>query len=122
MKVNYKIIEYRPEREWISVEFTHPDRPNEPWTRQFHFPDFGREKLIEQLQAMASGIAGSWTRIPDHPGELTIPTPGSSMSSQSCICLMSQTLNMNLSPIGMNGRRIYCPAKSHPQRSRQSRG
>ena len=76
MKVNYKIIEYRPEREWISVEFTHPDRPNEPWTRQFHFPDFGREKLIEQLQAMASGIAGSWTRIPDHPGELTIPDSG----------------------------------------------
>ena len=39
-------------------------------------PDFGREKLIEQLQAMASGIAGSWTRIPDHPGELTIPDSG----------------------------------------------
>ena len=76
MKVKYKVLDYRPEYEWISVEFTHPDRPDEPWVRQFNFPDFSREKLIEHLRAIASGIAGSWGRAPDHPINLTIPDAG----------------------------------------------
>ena len=76
MKVNYKVLEYLPESEWIAVEFTHPDRPDDKWVRQFEFPDFHREKLIDHLQAVASRIAGSWTRIPDHPAELSIPETG----------------------------------------------
>ena len=72
MKVNYKVLDYRPEYEWISVEFTHPDRPDEPWVRQFNFPTLAKEKLIDHLRAIASGIAGSWDRAqplckPDHP-------------------------------------------------------
>ena len=76
MKVNYKIVSYRPEHEWIEVEFTHPDRPNDPWVRRFSFPDFSREKLVDHLRAVASSIAGSWSRIPDHSAELSIPETG----------------------------------------------
>lgn len=73
MRVKYKVLEYRPEVEWIAVEFTHPDRPDEPWVKQFTFPDFNKEKLMDQIRAVASRIAGSWDRIPNHPTELTIP-------------------------------------------------
>jgi len=77
MKVKYKVIDYRPEVEWIAVEFTHPDQPDVVWTQQFSFPDFTRkEKLIDHLRAVASRIAGSWTRIPDHPESLVIPESG----------------------------------------------
>jgi hypothetical protein len=77
MKVKYKVLDYRPEAEWIAVEFfdeANPDR--EPWVQQFVFPDFSRDKLTEQLRAIASRFAGSWTRIPDHPAELSIPETG----------------------------------------------
>ena len=77
MKVKYKVIDYRPEVEWIAVEFTHPDKPDEVWTQQFSFPDFGKEKLTDHIRAVASRIAGSWTRVPDHPKQLTIPESGS---------------------------------------------
>lgn len=77
MKVKYKVIEYLPEAEWIAVEFTHPDKPDEVWIKQFEFPDFTRkEKLIDHLRAVASRIAGSWTRIPEHPESLVIPESG----------------------------------------------
>ena len=76
MKVKYKVLEYLPQQEWIAVEFTHPDRPDEKWVKQFEFPDFHKEKLIEQISAIASRIAGSWERIPDHPAQLTIPEEG----------------------------------------------
>ena len=76
MKVKYKVLDYRPEAEWIAVEFTHPDKPDEPWVEQFMFPDFSREKLIDHIRAVASRIAGSWTRIPNHPAKLTIPETG----------------------------------------------
>lgn len=77
MKVKYKVLHYRPEAEWISVEFWDADNPEaEPWCHSFEFPDFSREKLIDQLRAVASRFAGSWTRIPDHPTELTIPEEG----------------------------------------------
>lgn len=76
MKVTYKVVDYRPEVEWIAIEFTHSDRPDEPWTEQFAFPDFTREKLIDHIRAVASRVAGSWTRISDHPAELSIPETG----------------------------------------------
>lgn len=76
MKVNYKVLDYRPEAEWIAVEFTHPDKPDEPWVEQFLFPDFSKEKLLDHIQALASRIAGSWTRISGHPAKLTIPETG----------------------------------------------
>lgn len=76
MKVKYKVLEYLPESEWIAVEFTHPDRPDDRWVRQFEFPDFSREKLIDHIHAVASRIAGSWSRIPGHPAELSIPETG----------------------------------------------
>ena len=76
MKVNYKVVGYRPDYEWIEVEFTHPDQPDQTWVRRFNFPDFSRDKLIEQIRAIASGIAGSWTRIPEHSAELSIPEAG----------------------------------------------
>ena len=76
MKVKYKVLEYLPQSEWIAVEFTHPDRPDDRWVRQFEFPDFGREKLIDHIHAVASRIAGSWSRIPNHPAELSIPEAG----------------------------------------------
>lgn len=77
MKVKYKVLDYRPEAEWIAVEFTDSDNPNaEPWVEQFVFPDFSKEKLTEQLRAIASRFAGSWTRIPNHPSELSIPETG----------------------------------------------
>ena len=77
MKVKYKVVDYRPDAEWIAVEFTDPDRPDmDPWIKQFTFPDFSREKLIDHLHAIASQFAGSWTRIPDHATELTIPEEG----------------------------------------------
>ncbi len=76
MKVKYKVLEYLPLQEWIAVEFTHPDRPDEKWVKQFEFPDFHKDKLIEQISAIASRIAGSWERIPTHPIALTIPEEG----------------------------------------------
>lgn len=77
MKVNYKVLEYIPEAEWIAVEFTHPDRPDEQWVKQFEFPDFTRaEKLMDHIRAVASRIAGQWERIPDHPAQLVIPETG----------------------------------------------
>jgi hypothetical protein len=76
MKVKYRVIDYRPQHEWISVEFTHPDRPEEPWVREFSFPDFSKEKLVDHLTAVAAGIAGTWARIPNHPAELPIPNSG----------------------------------------------
>ena len=42
MKVNYKVVGYRPDYEWIEVEFTHPDQPDQAWVRRFNFPDFSR--------------------------------------------------------------------------------
>lgn len=76
MKVTYKVVDYRPEVEWIAVEFTHADRPDEPWTQQFSFPDFTKEKLIDHIRAVASRVAGAWNRIEQHPAELTIPETG----------------------------------------------
>lgn len=76
MKVTYKVVDYRPESEWIAVEFTHADNPDDKWVRQFEFPDFTKEKLIDHIRAVASRVAGSWTRIPNHPQELTIPETG----------------------------------------------
>lgn len=77
MKVKYKVLDYRPEAEWIAVEFFDEENPDrEPWVEQFVFPDFSRDKLIEQLRAIASRFAGSWSRIPGHPSELTIPETG----------------------------------------------
>lgn len=77
MKVKYKVLEYLPEAEWIAIEFTHPDRPDEKWVKQFEFPDFTRkEKLEDQIRAVASRIAGAWTRIPEHPAKLVIPETG----------------------------------------------
>lgn len=77
MKVKYKVIDYVPEAEWIAVEFTHPDHPDAKWVRQFEFPDFTRkEKLMDHLRSVASRIAGSWSRIPDHPKDLVIPESG----------------------------------------------
>jgi hypothetical protein len=77
MKVKYKVLHYRPEAEWISVEFWDADNPDaEPWCHSFEFPDFSKEKLTDQLRAVASRFAGSWSRIPDHPSELTIPEEG----------------------------------------------
>jgi hypothetical protein len=76
MKVKYKVIEYLPESEWIAVEFTRSDMPNDRWVRQFEFPDFHKEKLLDQIRAVASRVAGSWTRIPNHPEQLTIPETG----------------------------------------------
>lgn len=77
MKVNYKVLDYRPESEWIAVEFTHPDKPDEPWVEQFMFPDFTRaEKLMDQIRAVASRIAGQWERIQEHPAELVISESG----------------------------------------------
>ena len=77
MKVNYKVLAYRPEAEFIAIEFTHPDRPDEPWVKQFEFPDFTRqEKLMDQIRAVASRIAGQWERIQEHPAELAIPETG----------------------------------------------
>ena len=77
MKVKYKVLEYLPQAEWIAIEFTHPDRPDEKWVKQFEFPDFTRkEKLMDQIRAVASRIAGQWTRIPDHPAKLVIAEAG----------------------------------------------
>ena len=77
MKVNYKVLEYIPEAEWIAIEFTHPDRPDERWVKQFEFPDFTRaEKLMDQIRAVASRIAGQWERIQEHPAELVISESG----------------------------------------------
>ena len=76
MKVKYKVVDYRPEVEWIAVEFTHPDKPDVVWTQQFSFPDFNKEKLIDHIRAVASRVAGAWTRVPDHPKQLTIPESG----------------------------------------------
>lgn len=77
MKVKYKVLEYLPQAEWIAIEFTHPDRPDEKWVKQFEFPDFTRkEKLEDQIRAVASRIAGAWTRIPEHPDKLVIPETG----------------------------------------------
>lgn len=77
MKVNYKVLEYIPEAEWIAIEFTHPDRPDERWVKQFEFPDFTRaEKLMDQIRAVASRIAGQWERIQEHPAQLVIPENG----------------------------------------------
>ena len=77
MKVKYKVIDYKPEVEWIAVEFWDADKPDmEPWIQQFSFPDFTAEKLTEQLMAIASRFAGSWNRISDHSQELSIPQEG----------------------------------------------
>jgi hypothetical protein len=76
MKVNYKIVEFRPEVEWMSVEFTNPDRPNEPWVRNFSLPDFTRDKLIDHLRAVASRLAGTWSRAPEHSIDLSVPESG----------------------------------------------
>ena len=76
MKVDYKVTGYNPDYELIEVEFTRPDSPSIPWVRRFNFPDFTKEKLIDHIRAVASGIAGSWERIPNHPPQLTIPDSG----------------------------------------------
>lgn len=76
MKVNYKIVEFRPQVEWMSVEFTNPDRPDEPWVQNFSLPDFSRDKLIDHLRAVASRLAGTWTRAPGHSIDLSIPESG----------------------------------------------
>lgn len=77
MRVKYKILDYRPDAEWIAVEFNNPNtRDSDPWIEQFSFPDFSAEKLTDHLMAVASRIAGSWERIPNHPEELGIPLEG----------------------------------------------
>ena len=58
MKVNYKVVGYRPDYEWIEVEFTHPDQPDQTWVRRFNFPDFSRDKLIEQIRLSRLALPG----------------------------------------------------------------
>lgn len=76
MKVKYEIDDYRPESEWIQIKWSNPENPDQVWYTQFEFPDFSKEKLIDHIRAVASRVAGSWTRIPDHPKELAIPMSG----------------------------------------------
>ena len=115
MKVTYKVVDYRPEVEWIAIEFTHSDRPDEPWTEQFAFPDFTREKLIDHIRAVASRVAGSWTRKSDHPAELSIPETGVVDVEPELYLPMSQTPSTNQSLRLMSGLRIYYPARSQVQ-------
>ena len=76
MDIKYRVLSYQPEIEMIAVELTSADFPDQPYIERFSFPDFSREKLIDQIQAIASRYAGALTRIPDHPSELTIPESG----------------------------------------------
>jgi hypothetical protein len=76
MKVKYEIEDYRPDCEWISIKWTSPDEPDLIWYTQFEFPDFSKEKLIDHIRAVASRVAGSWTRAAEHPNELSIPMSG----------------------------------------------
>jgi hypothetical protein len=76
MKVKYEIEDYRPDCEWISIKWTSPDEPDLIWYTQFEFPDFSKEKLIDHIRAVASRVAGSWTRAAEHPKELSIPMSG----------------------------------------------
>ena len=111
MKVKYKVLEYLPEAEWIAVEFTHPDRPDEKWIKQFEFPDFTRkEKLIEQIHAIASRIAGQWTRIPDHPAELVIPESGTVEVEPELYLPYEPNPQYEEEPEWDHGLRSYSPA------------
>ena len=74
VKVSYEILDYQPDAEWIAVKFDRPGQ--EPWIEQFSFPDFSKEKLLDQFGAIACRLAGAWSRIPDHPKELSIPSKG----------------------------------------------
>lgn len=76
MKIKYEVEHYQPESEWISIKWTSTENPELFTYTQFEFPDFSREKLVDHLNAVASRILGAWSRIPNHPKELTIPKVG----------------------------------------------
>lgn len=71
VKVKYEILDYQPDAEWMAVKFERPGQ--EAWVEQFQFPDFSKEKLLDQFGAIACRIAGAWDRIPNHPKELPLP-------------------------------------------------
>ena len=123
MKVNYKVLAYRPEAEFIAIEFTHPDRPDEPWVKQFEFPDFTRqEKLMDQIRAVASRIAGQWERIQEHPAELAIPETGQVDVVPELYLPYEPNPQYEEEPDGITGRRNCYPATSKAQRRRRSHG
>lgn len=76
MHFKYKVLEYRPEQEYILVELTIPEDPDFICRRSFNPPTFEPEKLMDMIIMFAGSVAGAYIRAKDHPKELQIPVEG----------------------------------------------
>jgi hypothetical protein len=76
MNFKYKVLDYKPEQEYILFELTCPEDPDFIVRKSFNPPTFDQTKIIEMVTMFSSSVAGRYIRAQEHPKELPIPEEG----------------------------------------------